>query len=204
VLLLPVLLPLPLLPLELPEPMLPLAPLLGEVVALPPPLLLELDLLKCASHSEREIWPSLFESTDEKLGVAVLALAALPPEALDDALGRLDEPVEELPAPALLGEEVLDEPEAAGEDDELCAAATPDSANSAAAVAMLTNFRFNIGWISLGEVGEKLQPSLMQDTCPDLSLPARRLLSRSDATTRASSDSRSRAWRPGRGRSKAG
>jgi hypothetical protein len=65
---LPVLLPL--LPLELPEPMLPLAPLLGdvlapllgEVVALAPPLLLvlplaplELDLLKCASHSEREI-----------------------------------------------------------------------------------------------------------------------------------------------------
>ena len=115
-------------------PVLPLAPLLGDVLVLPlvlPPAPLELDLLKYASHSEREICPSLFVSTDAKLGVAVLALAALPPEALDDALGRLDEPVEELP-------------EAAGED-ELCAAATPDSANSAAAVAMLTNFRLNIG-----------------------------------------------------------
>jgi hypothetical protein len=146
---LPVLLPV--LPLELPEPMLPLAPLLlapllGEVVT--PPLAPLVDLLKCASHSEREIWPSLFASTDEKLGVDVLALAALPPEALDDALGRLDEGVEELPEAALpLGEEVL--PDAAG-DDELCAPATPDSANNAAAVATLTNLRFNIGWILLG------------------------------------------------------
>jgi hypothetical protein len=163
---------LPVVSLELPlEPLLGevLAPLLGEVVTLPPLLVLplaplELDLLKYASHSEREIWPSLFVSTDEKLGVAVLALAALPPEALDDALGRLDEPLEELS-------------EAAGEDeersllvllpdDELCAVATPDSANSAAAVAMLTNFRFNIGWISLGEVGEELRPKPCKTRAP--------------------------------------
>lgn len=138
-----------------------LAPLLGEVVTLPPPLLLvlppaplELDLLKCASHSEREIWPSLFVSTDEKLGVDVLALAALPPEALDDALGRLDEPLEALP-------------EAAGEDEEeLCAAATLDSANSAAAVATLTNFRFNMRGISLGEVGENCFPTSCKTRAP--------------------------------------
>jgi len=55
---LPVLLPvLPLEPLLLGEVV---APLLGEVVTLPPLLVLplaplELDLLKCASHSEREI-----------------------------------------------------------------------------------------------------------------------------------------------------
>lgn len=155
-----------------------------------PPAPLELDLLKCASHSAWEIWPSLFVSTEEKLGVAVLALAALPPEALDDALGRLDEPVEELPDPALpLGEEVLDDPllgeldeplelppAAEGEeedlsllvlpDDELCAAATPDSANSAAAVATLTNFRFNIGWISLGEVGKNCVPASCKTRAP--------------------------------------
>jgi hypothetical protein len=149
---LPVLLPV--LPLELPEPMLPLAPLLGEVVTLPlAPLELE-DLLKCASHSEREIWPSLFVSTDEKLGVAVLALAALPPEALDDALGRLDESLEELP-------------EAAGEDDELCAAAMPDRANSAAAVATLTNFTLNIRLNLLGRgFGEELRPASCKTCAP--------------------------------------
>jgi hypothetical protein len=117
----------------------------------------------------------LFESTDEKLGVAVLALAALPPEALDDALGRLDEGVEELPEAALpLGEEVL--PEAAGEDDdgdeelpddELCAAATPDSANSAAAVATPTNLRFNIGLDLLGRGwGENCVPTSCKTRAP--------------------------------------
>lgn len=144
-----------------------LEPLLGEVVTLPPLLVLplaplELDLLKCASHSEREIWPSLFVSTDEKLGVDVLALAALPPEALDDALGRPDEPLEELP-------------DAAGEDedrsllvvpDDVCAVATPDSANSAAAVATLTNFRFNIRGISLGEVRENCFPTSCKTRAP--------------------------------------
>ena len=145
-----------------------LAPLLGEVVTLPlvPPAPLELDLLKCASHSEREIWPSLFVSTDEKLGMDVLALAALPPEALDDALGRLDEPLEELPEAAgedeVEGEELL----VPLPDDELCAAATPDSANSAAAVATLTNFRFNMRGISLGEVGENCFPTSCKTRAP--------------------------------------
>ena len=90
----------------------------------------------------------MFVSTDEKLGVEALllelprlpleSLLLVPPDAageddeLDEpVLGKLDEPLEVLP-------------EAAG----LCALAAPDSANSAAAVAMLTNFTFNIGWIS--------------------------------------------------------
>ena len=33
---------------------------------------MEPDLLKWASHSEREIWPSLLASTDEKVGAAML------------------------------------------------------------------------------------------------------------------------------------
>ena len=127
----------------------------------------------------------MFVSTDEKLGVEALELellgrllepalvppeAALPPaeELPDDPLDMPDEPLELLP-------------DAAGEDEdlslpelleELCPTATPDSANSAAAVATLTNFRFNIGWISLGEVGEKTAPSLMQETCPPPDQPA--------------------------------
>jgi hypothetical protein len=142
--------------LELPVPRLPLAPLL-LVLPLAPLDAPEVDRLKYASHSEREICPSLFVSTDEKLGVEALLL--VPPDAAGED-DELDEPV--------LGKldplEVL--PEAAGEEveepllmpllllppvllpDELCPAATPDSANNAAAVAMLTNFRFNIGWIS--------------------------------------------------------
>jgi len=100
----------------------------------------------------------LFVSTDEKLGVDALLLvppdAAEPPEEPeDDVLGKLDEPLEVLPEAA--GEEV-EEPllmpllllPPVLLADELCPAATPDSANNAAAVAMLTNFRFNIGWIS--------------------------------------------------------
>jgi hypothetical protein len=131
-------------PLE-PEPMLPLplelpAPVPGEVVPgevvlgevgagalVALPLLLPeapvpaLDLLKWESHSEREIWPSLFVSTAEKLGAEAL-LALLPdiPPLDDEDLSLL----------------VLDE--------ELCARATPDSANSAAAVAALRIFRFNM------------------------------------------------------------
>ena len=55
-----------------------------------PLLELEPDLLKCASHSEREIWPSLFVSTDEKLGVEALldeldGAAELPDDALSPA-----------------------------------------------------------------------------------------------------------------------
>jgi hypothetical protein len=66
---------------ELPDPVAPpeaplLGEVLGEVVLLPEPVAPELepDLLKYASHSEREIWPSLLVSTDEKVGAAVLKL----------------------------------------------------------------------------------------------------------------------------------
>jgi hypothetical protein len=118
--------------LELPVPRLPLAPLL-LVLPLAPLDAPEVDRLKYASHSEREICPSLFVSTDEKLGVEALLL--VPPDAAGE---EVEEP---LLIPLLLLPPVL-------LPDELCPAATPDSANNAAAVAMLTNFRFNIGWIS--------------------------------------------------------
>ncbi len=155
----------PLEPLELPEPMLPLllplepllpAPLepvlgevLGEVVELLPPLAApEPDLLKWAYHSERDTLPSLLVSTDEKLGADELLLvleglllepdAALPPED-DEPLDMPEEPLELLP-------------EADGEDEDLsleldellCAMATPESANSAAAVAAVKTFIFNM------------------------------------------------------------
>jgi hypothetical protein len=181
------------LPLELPEPMLPLlepAPLvplgevveLGDVVELLPPLAAPLlpllplapepDLLKCASHSERDTWPSLFLSTEEKLGVEELLLepdappveplvleppeAALPEdlevsdepdELLPEAAGEDDEPDEpdEL-LPDAAGEDDELPPDAAGEDEdeELCATATLDSANNAAAVAALRTLSFNM------------------------------------------------------------
>jgi len=148
--------------------------LLGELLLDVPPLEeLELlpDLLKCASHSCREIDPSPFLSTEENVGVALLELLA-PPEALgeDDeedvlgeaALGEDDE--------LLLGEdELLDAPPDALPEDllsvalgledllsvalgleelllpvlpVLCADATPASAKSAAAVAVTTTFNF--------------------------------------------------------------
>jgi hypothetical protein len=110
----------------------------GEVLLLPlvPPLAAPLpDLLKWASHSAREIVPSLLVSTDEKVGGVVLALP--------------DEP--DMP------EEPLELPDAAGEDalsllvllEELCATAALDSANRAAAVAAVRSFSFNIGKILL-------------------------------------------------------
>src|SRR3954468_3127906 len=85
--------------------------LLGELLLEVPPLE-ELeplpDLLKCASHSCREIEPSLFVSTEENVGVELLELLA-PPEAL----GEDDEEDE-------LGEAALGEDEELlGEDDEL-------------------------------------------------------------------------------------
>jgi len=149
----------PELPLLEPEPMPPLLdPLLdgvlGEVVELgelvlllplAPVPALEPDLLKCASHSARETWPSLFVSTDEKLGAEELELleppdrppleppevalppdAALPPEDDEpEADGVLElEPLE----PDAAGDEELEddgvleleplEPEAAGADDD--------------------------------------------------------------------------------------
>jgi hypothetical protein len=164
------------LPLELPElPLLEPAPLVlgevgevGDVVELLPPLAAPLlpvlllplapepDLLKCASHSERDTWPSLLASTEEKLGAVELLLepdiplleplVLEPPEAaLPDDLEVSDEPDELLPDAA--GEEVDDEPlpDADGDDDEeLCATATLDSANNAAAVAALRTLSFNM------------------------------------------------------------
>ena len=134
------------------------------------PELLLPDLLNAASHSWREIEPSLFLSTDENVGVEPLAPldALLGEEELGEAEEELDAPPEALPDDLLsvalgleLGEEELGEaeeeldapPEALPDDlllsvalglaldpdlsDEvLCAAATPASAKSAAAVAV--------------------------------------------------------------------
>jgi hypothetical protein len=157
--------------------------LLGELLLDVPPLeeLLLPDLLKYASHSDREIDPSLFLSTDENDGVELLELLA-PPEALgeDDEEDELGE--DELGEAALgedeelLGEDELLEapPEALPEDlllsvalgleelllpvvPVLCADATPASAKSAAAVAVTTTFNFI--WIPPRRVGkEGLQP----------------------------------------------
>jgi len=107
----------PIEPLELLPEVLPLVP----VELLVPPLL-ELDLLKYASHSEREIWPSLFVSTDEKLGVVALPLEL--------ELGEL-----ELPLAADEGE---DEDGLLLEEEEYAAAAASDRAKSAAAVVTVT------------------------------------------------------------------
>ena len=108
---------------------------------LPPLLELEPDLLKCASHSEREIEPSLLVSTDEKLGVDMLL-----PEVLELGDVELDEPpaapVELLPVDEL--------PLAEGEDElpELdflssAALAASDRAKSAAAVVTVTVFNIS-------------------------------------------------------------
>lgn len=167
----------PELPLLEPEPMPPLLdPLLGgvlgdvvglgEVLLLPlapaPAPVLEPDLLKCASHSAREIWPSLFVSTDEKLGDEELELVAppeSPPLEPDVALppDAALPPEDDAPEDGVVELAPL-EPEAAGADDdddlsaplvlldeELCASVTPDSANNAAAVAALRTLSFNIG-----------------------------------------------------------
>lgn len=136
-----------------PEPL--LVPVLGEVVLgelvplepveLPLPMLEvppdELDLLKNASHSAREICPSLFVSTSEKLGC----------DELLDAL--------ELP-PLADGEEdeddgVLDEVDGLLDDEDDWATASDDSANITAAAVTLRVLgmrRSPYGW-------EKLPPS---------------------------------------------
>ena len=134
----------------------PLLGVLGEVVlgdvvlplpvvppAVPPaaPLLAPVPAPKWASHSAREIWPSLFLSTSEKLGAA---LELAPADAVPLA-GRLDEPdapVDELPdAPAALLPDALGDCDLSLEEElELCAMATLDRANSAAAVAVLMSF----------------------------------------------------------------
>jgi hypothetical protein len=135
---------LPELPVELP-----LEPLgevveLGDVVELLPPLAApEPDLLKCASHSERDTWPSLLVSTEEKLGLDELLLEPdIPP--LEPLL--LDPPEAALPDLEVSDEPDEPLPDAAGEDEdeELCATATLDSANSAAAMAALRTLSFNM------------------------------------------------------------
>jgi len=90
----------------------------------------ELDLLKYASHSERETWPSLFLSTSEKLGVEADAswlLLEVPPADEDgvDELVPEDEDEDGLVAEGL------------DEDDEDCATASDDRAKRTAAVMML-------------------------------------------------------------------
>ena len=116
---------------------------LGDVVELLPPLAApELDLLKCASHSARDTWPSLFLSTEEKSGLDELLLEPdippLEPLLLEPPDAALPEDLEVSDEP----DELL--PDAAGEDEdeELCATATLDSANSAAAVAALRTLSF--------------------------------------------------------------
>ena len=113
----------------------------------------------------RDTLPSLLVSTDEKLGADELLLeleglllepdAALPPED-DEPLDMPEEPLE-LPDADGVEEEESDEPlellpDADGEDEDLsleldellCAMATPESANSAAAVAAVNTLIFNI------------------------------------------------------------
>ena len=134
------------LPLELPEPdvLLPepdvLLPevllgvlLLGALllgVLLLPPEELELDLLKCLSHSARDTCPSLFVSTLEKLGVDAL-LELLPDEPPEDMLP--DEPEEPEDAPV--------EPPLLPLVDLLSPAATAAEARKAENTAALMSFK---------------------------------------------------------------
>lgn len=92
--------------------------------------------LKCASHSAREICPSLFVSTIEKLGSVLLApLEALLPVAELP----LDMPEDELVEGVALGD-LSGLPEAPVDDEpELWAMDTLAIAKSAAAVAVPTN-----------------------------------------------------------------
>jgi hypothetical protein len=131
----------------------PLLGVLGEVVELlPEPVVLEPvaplapdpDLLKWASHSDRDIWPSLFVSTDENVG------AMLEPAPLDDVPAEpLAPPAAEPLEPDDIPDEPLEplEPDAEGvlllPEDELCAMATPDRAKRAAAVALVTSFNID-------------------------------------------------------------
>jgi hypothetical protein len=121
---------------ELPEPVEPVAPLAPEPV-----------LPKWASHSEREIRPSLFLSTDENVGAEVLELDDIPEEPLAPPLAEPE--AEGVDLPLLL-------------DDELCAIATPERANSAAAVALVTNFSIDQSslWKSAGRA-----PRVSQAPC---------------------------------------
>jgi hypothetical protein len=109
-------------------------PLMPEELLVPPLEELEPDLLKWASHSEREIWPSLFVSTDEKLGVEALLELELGEVVLDDVPPADDGEDEEL-LPVAEG----DEEEPLVDLSESAAAAASDRAKSAAAVVTVTD-----------------------------------------------------------------
>ncbi|HEY9531510.1 MAG TPA: hypothetical protein VIQ55_08970, partial [Burkholderiales bacterium] len=115
--------------------------------------LLELDLLKYASHSERDTWPSLFLSTLVKLGAELDAPLELEPLDMPE-LPPLEAPEEPL-LPVALGEDddlsLLDAP--VDEEPELCAMDTLASANSAAAVAVVINFNFIGSFLLNGKWG---------------------------------------------------
>jgi len=102
----------------------------------------------------------LLLSTDEKLGLEdellVLEPLVLEPEAALPDEDLSDEPDELLPDAAGAGED---------DEDELCATATLDSANSAAAVAALRTFRFSIRCL-LERVGRDLPPPRCKPRAP--------------------------------------
>ena len=190
--LLPELEPMPLLLGVLLEPPLLLGELLLGVLLLGVLLLgvlllpeLEPDLLKCASHSAFDTCPSLFLSTEVKLGALELA----PPDAPDAPLELLPEALGEELDPDALGVELDPEelgveldpeapdeplellPLALGEDLDLsvedlsvCAMDTLASANSAAAVAVVISFNF-IWWFLLQKVGKDCSCRPMQHSC---------------------------------------
>lgn len=157
----PVELPLPLMPEEEPEDVPPEAPL--EV---------EPDLLKCASHSWREIWPSLLVSTDEKLGDELLAA---PPAGEPDAPDAPDEPDVD-------GEEAdgVDEEGLLDDDEEDCATANVESANRTAAVVTLRALGMEIS-----VVVRETAPSTAQAPCPVRTAPGPRIRGRSPNYFRA-------------------
>jgi len=136
-----------------------LLPMLDDDVPPDAPVLLDplLDLLNCASHSAREIWPSLLVSTEEKLGVEELddeppaADEGVDEEEEDDGLLEDDEDEDDgLVADGLeLDDDGLDD-DGLDDDDEDCATASVDSANITAAAVMLRplgmEFLQEVGW----------------------------------------------------------
>jgi len=111
-------------------------PLMPEELLVPPlEDELEPDLSKWASHSEREIWPSLLVSTDEKLGEVLLDDVPPADDGEEDELPLVEDGEdEELP---LVAEGDEDEPLV--DLLESAAAAASDRAKSAAAVVMVTD-----------------------------------------------------------------
>ena len=124
--------------------------LLGDAVLPEAPVLeLEPDLLKYASHSERETCPSLFASADEKFGAELLLLEDVPPA---------DDVSEEVLEDGVL----LEDDEGVLDDDEDCATASVDRAKSAAAVMMLRD----LGMDSASSGLNRVTPVEVQALCP--------------------------------------